>query len=458
VAHNTNQFLFVLSFDFCSSLLVLSLNSRSNIYCYCSSSMRTALTCTNTEGHYNVSAALGGLAGLTALVRELEVLGLKAGLHTMSGNIAYTDKYVSPVPDKRLAKSAIPCTLTTPLTPTSVAIECTQGVLPMPTAGALQIDDEIITFTGKTNNGFLGVTRGAYGTKNVAHSAAARTSLLLEGVGAFLPDPRTDLMDEIAGNIARVFRTADVSMLYFDGAEAMPGQYGESQMCRAFATHLSTDAIVESSTNSPFCWHLITRTGQSDWGAIAVRSYFDQIKTISMESARANMMAPDLGWAGIFEYSPGSWLATTPQELEFLASKAIGWGGAPSLEFAGGHDGTDGTLTTNGRAMEAMHRVGAWLKLNFSLPEAIKVLLRQPNLDHEIFRDNSTTDDPSHPGAAARALREAQNYTRAHPACRDRVGGNAPPKWWITPVKVHEPFVADPQVRRLNHITLLKQL
>lgn len=121
-------------------------------------------------------------------------------------------------------------------------------------------------------------------------------------------------------------------------------------------------------------------------------------------------MTPDVGWAGLMEYSPGSWLATTPQQLEFLASKAVAFGGAVSLEMAGGHDGLDGGVTENGRALEAAVRMGAWLKHNISFPSDVLALLQRPGLDHELTQDANS----------------------GH--------------WWVTPVKVHDSFVANPRV------------
>ena len=110
----------------------------------------------------------------------------------------------------------------------------------------------------------------------------------------------------------------------------------------------------------------------------------------------------------MLDYSPGSWYATTPQQMEFLASKAVGFDGAVSLEMAGGVDGLDGGVTTNGRALEAAEKMGAWLKNNISLPASVLQLLQRPGLDHELSQDAEG--------------------------------------WWITPVKVHSPFVADPKV------------
>ena len=57
-------------------------------------------------GHYNFSQkAWGGMAGMKKAVAQINAAGLKAGMHTMSGNIGKNDAYVQPVPDPRLAKT-----------------------------------------------------------------------------------------------------------------------------------------------------------------------------------------------------------------------------------------------------------------------------------------------------------------------------------------------------------------
>jgi hypothetical protein len=57
-------------------------------------------------GHYNFSEMWGGADGMKQAVRQIRAAGLKAGMHTMSGIIVKTDRYVTPVPDPRLAKRA----------------------------------------------------------------------------------------------------------------------------------------------------------------------------------------------------------------------------------------------------------------------------------------------------------------------------------------------------------------
>ena len=70
-------------------------------------------------------------------------------------------------------------------------------------------------------------------------------------------------------------------MVYFDGLEAhtVTGPLGPAMLHQAFYNHLEgRDALVESSDSRGFLWHLNTRSGQTDWGAIDRRAIQDYTK------------------------------------------------------------------------------------------------------------------------------------------------------------------------------------
>eukprot|EP01044_Picomonas_judraskeda_P029538 COSAG03_NODE_10271_length_661_cov_0.914591_1_plen_139_part_01 len=137
-------------------------------------------------GHYNFSTVWGGLAGMKEAVQKIKNAGLKAGMHTLSGNIAKTDPYVTPVPDPRLAKKAVN-SLSGAVDATATYLPLAQptGTLPSPSgphlypaATDVQIGSEIISYGGLNASGLSAVKRGAYGTKASAHPAGATLFLL----------------------------------------------------------------------------------------------------------------------------------------------------------------------------------------------------------------------------------------------------------------------------------------
>ena len=42
--------------------------------------------------------------------------------------------------------------------------------------------------------------------------------------------------------------------------------------------------------------------GQTDWGAVAVRDYWDNRKAPWVRDCKDNLMTPDVGWAGLMDY------------------------------------------------------------------------------------------------------------------------------------------------------------
>lgn len=64
------------------------------------------LCSTESLGHYPINRKNypNGLNGVKKVVKKIHVAGLKAGLHFLTTRISKNDPYVTPIPDKRLAK------------------------------------------------------------------------------------------------------------------------------------------------------------------------------------------------------------------------------------------------------------------------------------------------------------------------------------------------------------------
>jgi len=212
-------------------------------------------------GHYNVSEAWahwgGGtgspMAGLRAAVQYANARGIKIGLHTMSGNIAMTDSYVTPIPDSRLAvlpgqwklsialdvnatvaqlRGNTTCHATAPWdwppshggVPVSDGEHCTvTDCAPCPGAGTheIWIGDELIKYAklNSSTNLLSGLVRGLHGTRAQSHSAGMRVRVMAAGSGpTYLPTG--SLIDEISANIARAVDGVGADTAYF-GARSL---------------------------------------------------------------------------------------------------------------------------------------------------------------------------------------------------------------------------------------------
>lgn len=93
-------------------------------------------------------------------------------------------------------------TLTANMTNVSTApiqVTSTDGFIP---SGGLVIGSEIITYTGKTATTFTGITRGAFGSTNVAHTAGANVSEAQTLASAAVSAPLTLLQTTVSNGVS----------------------------------------------------------------------------------------------------------------------------------------------------------------------------------------------------------------------------------------------------------------
>lgn len=354
-------------------------------------------------GHYNFSAIWGGLAGMKQAVQKVKNAGLKAGMHTLSGNIAKTDPYITPVPDDRLAKKAVnslsaavgAATTYLPLAQPTTKLPSPSGPHLYPAATDVQIGTEIISYGALNTSGLGAVKRGAYGTKPSAHPAGTTLYLLTQVYGGFLPDPSTNMIDEVASNIARAYNEAGFEMVYFDGLEghSATGPFSAAMLHQSFFKFLKGDALVESSDSAGFNWHLNTRTGQTDWAATDRRVFLDYTKGPNMQSAHCSSLdTPDMGWWGYVLHVPGAYYSTTPDECEYMAARVVGWSASPNFETS------VGAFDENGRTPDCLSRIKRWLTLSDRVPDSVRSALVAVNTDYHLEGEDTATKAYIRPG------------------------------------------------------------
>ena len=110
----------------------------------------------------------------------------------------------------------------------------------MSTGNTLQIGDEIVAYTGISQEppyGFTGCTRGQWGTKRVGpRPRRDGSSIWSRPTAAYIPDENSTLVDEVADCIAKAFNTCGFDMIYLDGSEGMRTAHAVATMKRAIFT------------------------------------------------------------------------------------------------------------------------------------------------------------------------------------------------------------------------------
>lgn len=340
-------------------------------------------------GHYEPRKDLfpGGLDGMKAVVDRIHAAGLRAGMHTLTGGISVHDPFASPVPDRRLAKDAS-FVLAERIDETAREIPTTEEPKGFDTIWAyggrgnvVQIDDELIQYSGLAPGGFVGCRRGAFGTKAAPHAKGASVHHLFVRYQCFQPDENSTLVDEVAERIARVFNTCGFDMIYMDGAEGMSGGWhGVSKMRAAIFRRLRGRVLVEASEWGHHSWPFHSRIGAYDHPNWGLKRFVDAHGRDTDAFRAASLLPAQLGWWAILG-PDADHEAIFRDEVEYLCVKALARD-AP-LSFQG--------LRADGkppcaRQDEYLDLIGRYegLRLARAVPESILQRLRAPKEDFRL--------------------------------------------------------------------------
>ncbi|NLC56900.1 MAG: hypothetical protein GX774_08700 [Armatimonadetes bacterium] len=345
--------------------------------------------CAST-GHYAIDTTNfpGGLETLRATVARLKQAGFKVGLHYLAPSIYPPDPYLTPVPDPRLVRDAF-AELAADVDATADFIPTTTPPATFPAedggymgqGAVIQIGNELIQYRERSMEppyGFRGCTRGLHGTKATAHARGSRVAHLRKSYGYFLFDMDTDLIEEVADNLARVVNACDLDMIYWDGSEALQGEhwYYNAKLHKAFYDRFrNKDMLLQASSYSHYSWHIVSRMASAD-GHGDLKGYLDQ-RTPGFRWYNANLMPLDIGWYYVYNTS-----ATTDQ-FEYVLNKSLGFNASISLQT------NPASIRTHPYIGEIVDLIGAYerLRLGGEVPEATRARLRQPQRDYHLLQE-----------------------------------------------------------------------
>jgi len=338
-----------------------------------------------------------GYASLRAVIDKLHASGIKAGLHTYAFFIDKSCPYVTPAPDRRLAKDAT-FTLAAPLTAEDTTVSVVEPTTDMSAVTGffvrnsvtLQIDDELIAYSGVSHEPpyvFTGCKRGACGTHPAPHPQGAQAQHLKECFGLFVPDPDTSLFAEVAAKTAAIYNECGFDMIYLDaldGEDVLGGagnswHYG-SQFVFEIWKRLKRPALMEMSTFHHHLWYVRSRLGAWDHPSRSYKRFID----VHCKANEANLLMflpGQLGWWAIKTWSGQQVEPTLPDDIEYLCCKALGTDTGLSLM---------GVDPDNIHQAPALPRLAAIFKSYEDLrhanyfPEPIKARLRVPGDEYTL--------------------------------------------------------------------------
>jgi len=330
-------------------------------------------------GHYetNPEHYPDGLPGLVKMVRRFKDAGFKVGFHVLGASLYPPDKYITPIPDKRLVKDAA--------SSLAADIDAKTDFIPTPSPPSefpdsdagyegngtdLHIGDELIRYSSislEAPFGFKGCRRGQFGTKASSHKKDASIHHLQRSFGYLMYDMDSTLQDEVATNFARVANACKVDMVYFDGSERLQGEhwYYNARLIKSFYDKLDNkNTLIQASSMSHYSWHLLARMASAD-GHNDLKAYLDE-RSSSFTSLYRLGIPLDIGW--YYGYDPN----TTPDMFEYILGATIGYDSSMSFQVS------NDAAATNPFTRDYLALIKRFELLRFSgrVDEAMKERLR----------------------------------------------------------------------------------
>jgi hypothetical protein len=286
-----------------------------------------------TWGHFelNKKSYPENWVSLKKYVDRAKAQGIHLGLHTLTNFITTNDAYVTPVPDKRLAKVG-ESILAADLNETSdeILIESPKFFNQMKnnTLSSVVIGDEIIRYQAVSATEpwkLTGCVRGAFNTRISAHKKGDVVGKLMDhGYKVFLSD--ASLSEEISKNIARLYNETGLMQISFDGLEGVwstgMGQYARILFTKTWYDNLSPElkgkVINDASNPAHFNWHINTRFNWGEPWYAGFRESQTNYRLMNQDFYRRNLLPSMLGW---FSMSG----ETSVEDTEWLLARAAGF-------------------------------------------------------------------------------------------------------------------------------------
>jgi len=345
-----------------------------------------------TWGHFvlNPQEFAEGDASLKRCVDRAARRDIRLGVHTLTGFITPNDRYVTPVPDPRLARSGS-STL-------GAAVDAKAAEIPFadpepfrkrvpwdkPMNTAI-LGKELVQFHAVSEKSpwkLTGCTRGAFGTTPAAHAAGSDIGHLADhAYRTFYPGIENGMMDEMAGRLVELGNRTGLRQISFDGLEGLSaygyGEYARNRFVKECYDGWRPEVISDASNLLHYLWHVHTRMNWGEpWGK-AMREGMAEYRFNNQAYFERNLFPRMLGW---FELRAASadLEATTLDDMEWMLAKAAGYdaGFAVVSDLA--------ALRANGQTSEILEAVRLWesARLSGAFSAGQREVLRGPGEFH----------------------------------------------------------------------------
>ena len=286
--------------------------------------------------------------------------GVKVGVHTLSNFITTNDKYVTPVPDKRLAIVGSSQLVN------AISIDEKNIVIKDPTyfnqmknnsLHGVVIGNEIIRYESVSENEpwtLLNCERGAFKTKASAHKKEDKIVKLIDhGYKTFLSN--ADLTVEMATTLANLYNETGLKQISFDGLEGNlstgMGEYGELLMTKTWYDKLDpeikSDYVMDASRPGHFFWHMFTRMNWGEPWYAGFRESQTSYRLLNQDYFKRNYIPCMLGWFSMRDN-------TSIEDIEWMLARSAAFDAGYALVTS------NDLVNKNGFGDEILEKIKQW--------------------------------------------------------------------------------------------------
>ena len=352
-----------------------------------------------------------GAEDLKSVLSKVKAAGITPGFHTLQTHIGSKSRYVTPVADPRLNLTRR-FTLARPVASDGnpQELEVLENPIDAPlyakspdcTARVLKFGGELFSYEGYTTEPpyrFTGVRRGYWQTAPAAHPRGEIGGVLdvseFGAVSCYI-DQTTDLQDEIAGKIAKIY-DCGFEFCYFDGSEGVNPPCGVNVSLSQWrvASRLAKPPIfTEGAAKSHFGWHL--QAGANAFDTFPPELFKEIIVKFPQAEAplmRKDFTRVDFGWWRLYlpgeevtlknvkPYRKMKTIGTQPDMWEFGTSRAAAWDCPATIQF------NPSVAARHPRIDDLMEVMRRWedVRAKNWLTKEQKELLKSPTKEHHLY-------------------------------------------------------------------------
>lgn len=268
-----------------------------------------------------------GVEGLKASAKKVKEAGLNVGVHTLTNFITPNDKFVTPVPDKRLVTTGS-AKLVNDISPTDFDIEISdiQMILSQKNSkmNTIRIDNELIRYGSVSEEEpyiLYDCQRGAFGTQVSAHAKGDEVVRLLDFAYKIFY-PNWEMQKDMVKNISDLLNETGVNQMGFDGHEGCfatgNGDYAMDKYALDWYNLVDDVTVNSSSRLKHFYWHInhFINWGEPWYGGFRESQADRRFKV--QPFLERNYLKNMLGW---FMITP----TTIPTDIEWMMARAAGY-------------------------------------------------------------------------------------------------------------------------------------